>query len=312
MIHLAKDQTYQAFSRQQWADLRAAVPLPLTEAELVHLRGINEHISLEEVETIYLPLSRLLNLYIRAKQRQGDVLEQFLGRKPSRSPYIISIAGSVAVGKSTSARILQALLQRWPEHPKVELITTDGFLLPLAELKERDLLSQKGFPVSYDIRMLLDFMRRVRCGESAEAPIYSHIHYDRLAETQPIRQPDILILEGLNVLQSAADYPQSFKGPFVSDYVDFSMYVDADNQLLKQWYIERFLNFRHGAFRDPNSYFHHYSKLTEQEAQQTANRIWDEINGPNLAQNIVPTRERASLILTKSHNHQVAEIRLRN
>nr|WP_202983571.1 type I pantothenate kinase [Ferrimonas lipolytica] len=311
MNQSTKDYAYQAFSRDQWATLRAAVPLPLSEAELQQLRGINENISLEEVETIYLPLSRLLNLYVNAKQRRGDVLEQFLGRKPSHSPYIISVAGSVAVGKSTSARILQALLQRWPEHPKVELVTTDGFLMPLAELKQKNLLSRKGFPESYDIRMLLDFVRNVRCGEDAEAPIYSHLEYDRIKETQPIRQPDILILEGLNVLQSAIDYPQFSERPFVSDYVDFSIYVDAEESLLKQWYVNRFQSFRKGSFQDPRSYFNHYAKLTETEAEKTADKIWEQINGTNLRNNIEPTRERARLILTKGKDHLIQQIRLR-
>ncbi|WP_298445850.1 type I pantothenate kinase [uncultured Ferrimonas sp.] len=307
----AKDHAYQAFSREQWAALRAAVPLPLSEAELEQLRGINEHVSLEEVETIYLPLSRLLNLYAHSKQRRGDVLEQFLGRKPSHGPYIISVAGSVAVGKSTSARILQALLQRWPEHPKVELVTTDGFLLPLAELKDKGLLGRKGFPESYDIRLLLDFVRTVRSGQAAEAPIYSHQQYDRMEQTQPIRQPDILILEGLNVLQSAIDYPQFAERPFVSDFVDFSIYVDAEESLLKQWYVDRFLRFLDSTFQDPNSYFHHYAQLSPTEAEKTAEKIWEQINGPNLRNNIQPTRERAKLILSKSHNHLVDQIRLR-
>nr|WP_035387350.1 type I pantothenate kinase [Ferrimonas senticii] len=311
MTATAKEFAYQAFSREQWAALRDAVPLPLSEAELEALRGINEEVSLEEVEAVYLPLSRLLNLYVQSKQGRGDVLEQFLGRKPSDGPYIISVAGSVAVGKSTVARILQALLQRWPEHPKVELVTTDGFLMPLAELKEKNLLSRKGFPESYDMRMLLDFIRNVRNGEDAEAPIYSHMHYDRLPHTQPIRQPDILILEGLNVLQSAIDYPQFVERPFVSDYVDFSIYVDAPESLLKQWYINRFLSFRAGPFTNPQAYFHHYSKLTIEQAEQTADNIWEQINGPNLRNNIQPTRERATLILSKGNDHLIEQIRLR-
>ncbi|GAA4885253.1 type I pantothenate kinase [Ferrimonas pelagia] len=307
-----KDHAYQSFSRPQWAALRDAVPLPLSEAELERLRGINDDISLEEVEAIYLPLSRLLNLYVHSKQRRGDVLEQFLGRKPSLGPYIISVAGSVAVGKSTTARILQALLQRWPEHPQVELVTTDGFLFPLEELKKRDLMSRKGFPESYDIRMLLDFVRSVKSGEVAEAPIYSHLTYDRIDNaSQSINRPDILILEGLNVLQTGIDYPHWPQRPFVSDFVDFSIYVDADESLLKQWYVERFLSFRDGSFRDPNSYFHHYAKLSQSEAAKTASKIWEQINGPNLRENVAPTRERADLILTKSVQHQISQIRLR-
>ncbi|GAA5193175.1 type I pantothenate kinase [Ferrimonas gelatinilytica] len=307
-----KDHAYQRFSRSEWAGLRAAVPLPLSEMELDRLRGINESISLEEVKTIYLPLSRLLNLYVHAKQHRGDVLERFLGRKPSLGPYIISVAGSVAVGKSTTARILQALLQRWPEHPQVELVTTDGFLYPLKDLKQRNLLGRKGFPESYDMRLLLDFVRRVKSGEMAEAPIYSHLSYDRInGATQKIHCPDILILEGLNVLQSSIDYPHWRQRPFVSDFVDFSIYVDADEALLKQWYVERFLRFRDGSFRDPNSYFHHYAQLTASEAEKTACKIWDEINGPNLRDNVAPTRERADLILSKGDAHRIEQIQLR-
>ncbi|SHI26487.1 type I pantothenate kinase [Ferrimonas marina] len=312
MSAIERDHAYQSFSRAQWAELRAAVPLPLTEPELERLRGINESISLEEVEAIYLPLSRLLNLYVYAKQRRGDVLEQFLGRKPSLGPYIISVAGSVAVGKSTTARILQALLQRWPEHPQVELITTDGFLHPLDELQRRGLMGRKGFPESYDIRRLLEFVRDVKSGKGAEAPLYSHLTYDRIPNAvQRIHQPDILILEGLNVLQSSVDYPEEPHRPFVSDFVDFSIYVDAPHTLLKQWYVDRFLSFRDGAFKDPNSYFHHYAKLTHSEAAKTAAKIWDEINGPNLMQNVEPTRERADLILSKAEQHQIEQIRLR-
>ncbi|MBY6188678.1 type I pantothenate kinase [Marinobacter hydrocarbonoclasticus] len=302
---------YQSFSRRQWAALRDAVPLSLSEEELERLRGINESVSLEEVEAVYLPLSRLLNLYVHSNQRRGDVLQKFLGRRPSRGPYIISVAGSVAVGKSTTARILQALLQRWPEHPQVELVTTDGFLYPLDELKRRDLLKRKGFPESYDIRMLLDFVKEVKSGSHTAAPLYSHLSYDRIPNTQQeINTPDILILEGLNVLQSGMDYPDGDR-PFVSDFVDFSIYVDAPEGLLKSWYVDRFLSFRDGAFKDPNSYFHHYAQLSEGEARKTASKIWDEINGPNLNQNIRPTRERATLILTKGEAHRIEQIRLR-
>ncbi len=302
---------YQGFSRRQWSALRDAVPLPLSEEELERLRGINESVSLEEVEAVYLPLSRLLNLYVHSNQRRGDVLQQFLGRRPSRGPYIISVAGSVAVGKSTTARILQALLQRWPEHPQVELVTTDGFLYPLDELKRRDLLKRKGFPESYDIRLLLDFVRDVKSGKRTSAPLYSHLSYDRINDaSQEINNPDILILEGLNVLQSGMDYPDGDR-PFVSDFVDFSIYVDAAEPLLKEWYVDRFISFRDGAFKDPNSYFHHYAHLSEGEARKTASKIWDEINGPNLNQNILPTRERATLILTKGAEHRIEQIRLR-
>ncbi|USD37822.1 MULTISPECIES: type I pantothenate kinase [Ferrimonas] len=304
---------YLEFTRQQWAALRDAVPLPLSLGELEKLKGINEDISLQEVETVYLPLSRLLNLYVYANQRRGKVVEEFLGKKPEKGPYIISVAGSVAVGKSTTARLLQALLQRWPEHPKVELVTTDGFLYPLKELTKRQLLSKKGFPQSYDGKMLLDFVKDIKSGkEEVKAPIYSHLEYDRLTDQHHIiRKPDILILEGLNVLQTAHDYPDSGNRLFVSDFVDFSIYVDAHHDLLKRWYIERFNSFRNGAFTDPNSYFHHYSKLSESESSKTASKIWDDINGPNLVSNIQPTRSRANLILTKGEDHHVDRVWMR-
>ncbi|TKB46519.1 type I pantothenate kinase [Ferrimonas sediminicola] len=304
---------YLEFNREQWSVLRDAVPLPLSQGELERLRGINEDISLSEVEAVYLPLSRLLNLYVHANQRRSQVVEEFLGERPEDGPYIISVAGSVAVGKSTTARLLQALLQRWPEHPKVELITTDGFLYPLKELKEKQLLSKKGFPQSYDGKMLLDFLKDVKSGKSeVHAPIYSHLEYDRLTDRHhAIRKPDILILEGLNVLQTAHDYPEAGNRLFVSDFVDFSIYVDAKYDLLKRWYIDRFDKFRQGAFTDPNSYFHHYSKLTEGEARKTASKIWDEINGPNLKANIQPTRSRANLILSKGDDHKVNRVWLR-
>ncbi len=304
---------YLPFARQQWAELRKSVPLTLSEAELDNLRGINESLSLDEVTDIYLPLSRLLNLIVGAKQKRGLVLNQFLGQVPPKRPYIISIAGSVAVGKSTTARILQALLRQWPEHPKVDLVTTDGFLYPLAELKRRGLLQRKGFPESYDMKMLVEFVAKIKAGESAvNAPIYSHITYDRIADTQlTIQQPDILIIEGLNVLQTEQDTHVAIQQPFVSDFVDFSIYVDAEEPLLKDWYISRFLQFRSGAFNDPNSYFHHYANLNDVEAVKIASNIWDTINGPNLNLNILPTRDRAHLILRKGTDHLMHQVLLR-
>lgn len=300
---------YMPFNRDSWSKLRNAVPLTLREADLAELRGINEQVSLEEVTDIYLPLSRLLNLIVRNNQQRGEVLNQFLGQPPARSPYIISIAGSVAVGKSTTARILQALLSHWPEHPKVDLITTDGFLYPLVELKRRNLLNRKGFPESYDTKLLVDFISAVKSGEEeVDAPLYSHITYDRLDEVIKVRQPDILILEGLNVLQTELDSP---KRRFVSDFVDFSIYVDADESNLRQWYVERFLKFRKSAFADPNSYFSHFASLADDEATNMANNIWDSINGPNLTQNILPTRERAHLILKKGARHSMEQVLLR-
>ncbi|HAU5649532.1 type I pantothenate kinase [Serratia nevei] len=304
---------YLQFDRTQWAALRDSVPLTLSEEEIVKLKGINEDLSLEEVAQIYLPLSRLLNFYISSNLRRQAVLEQFLGTDGQKIPYVIGIAGSVAVGKSTTARLLQALLSRWPEHRSVELITTDGFLHPNKVLNERGLMKKKGFPQSYDMHSLVKFVSEVKSGaKRVTAPVYSHLIYDVVPESNKvIEQPDILILEGLNVLQSGMDYPHDPHRVFVSDFVDFSIYVDAPETLLQSWYINRFLKFRQGAFSNPDSYFHHYSKLPEPEAINIATQLWNEINGLNLQQNILPTRERASLIMTKSANHAVESVRLR-
>ncbi|MEI8594151.1 type I pantothenate kinase [Photobacterium sp. Hal280] len=304
---------YLTFDRQAWADLRKSVPMTLDEADLERLRGINEHLSMDEVRDIYLPLSRLLNLYVGARKGRNRVLEEFLSQpKPSTVPYIIGIAGSVAVGKSTTARLLKALLTRWPEHPKVELITTDGFLYPNNVLLEKNLMKKKGFPQSYDIRRLVEFLTDVKSGKpQVDAPVYSHLFYDITDEIKTVEQPDILIIEGLNVLQSGMDYPHEPHRVFISDLLDFSIYVDAEPDLLQTWYIERFLKFRQGAFTDPSSYFNHYTKLTESEAVKTATNIWQEINGKNLLENILPTRERASLILQKGSNHAVQTVKLR-
>lgn len=304
---------YLEFTRQQWAALRSSVPMTLTEEEIAQLKGINEDLSLEEVAEIYLPLSRLLNFYISSNLRRQAVLEQFLGTAGEKIPYIISIAGSVAVGKSTTARVLQALLSRWPEHRKVELITTDGFLHPNAVLKERGLMKKKGFPQSYDMHRLVNFVSDLKSGaRQVTAPVYSHLVYDVVpGGDKVVHQPDILILEGLNVLQSGMDYPHDPHHVFVSDFVDFSIYVDAPEDLLQRWYINRFLKFRQGAFTDPDSYFHHYAQLSEEEAVQIATGLWKEINWLNLKENILPTRERASLIMTKSGNHAVDKVRLR-
>ncbi len=304
---------YLSLSREQWSQLRAAVPLSLTQADLIQLRGIHDELSLDEVRDIYLPLSRLLNLYVKARQSRSKVIDQFLGTQPSHLPYIISIAGSVAVGKSTTARILQALLDRWPEHPKVELITTDGFLYPNHELEARGLMKKKGFPLSYDMRRLVNFVADIKAGAaSVSAPVYSHHSYDIVPDAEKrVEQPDILIIEGLNVLQSGMDYPHDPHHVFVSDFVDFSIYVDAEESLLKNWYIERFLKFRQSAFSDPECYFHHYAALSEAESVAIASQIWDEINYPNLKSNILPTRERASLILTKGAAHAIEQVKLR-
>ena len=298
---------YQSFSREEWSRLRASTPLTLTEADLSDLRGINERISLEEVADVYLPLSRLLNLYVGATQNLQQISELFLGRLASRVPYVIGIAGSVAVGKSTFARILQELLARWPNHPRVALVTTDGFLYPNEVLEERDLMNRKGFPESYDVRRLLRFLAELKSGEAVvEAPSYSHVVYDVLDEPQIVKRPDIVILEGINVLQVSGE-----SNVFVSDFFDFSIYVDAEPSLVKNWYIERFLTLCETVFQSGDSYFHRFSGLSSQEAVATAGFIWDEINGRNLVENIAPTRERASLIVSKGHNHQITQVQLR-
>lgn len=299
---------FLTFDRQQWAELRKSVPLQLTEQDLKPLLGFNEELSLDEVSTIYLPLARLINYYIEENLRRQAVLNRFLGGNKGKVPYIISIAGSVAVGKSTSARILQSLLSHWPETRKVDLITTDGFLYPLNILQERNLLQKKGFPISYDTPKLIKFLADIKSGKpNVKAPIYSHLTYDIIPDQfNVVDQPDILILEGLNVLQ-AGNSAQTF----VSDFVDFSIYVDADEALLQEWYIRRFLKFRQSAFNDPNSYFKHYANLSEQEAITIATQIWNSINGLNLKENILPTRERANLILTKGADHAVQLVRLK-
>ncbi|WLT07528.1 type I pantothenate kinase [Gilliamella apis] len=303
---------YMQFTRQEWASLRNAVPMTLTPEELTSLQGINEDLSMDEVSEIYLPLSRLLNYYISNSFSRQTVLSKFLG-KSQKIPYIIGIAGSVAVGKSTTARVLQALLTRWPEHRKVALVTTDGFLYPNRYLEERGIMNKKGFPQSYDIKKLLNFVADVKSGQAeVKAPVYSHLVYDIVEDEHIIvDSPDILILEGLNVLQGSINYTQANNRVFVSDYVDFSIYVDAQLPLLQDWYVNRFLKFRAGAFSDPNSYFNHYSKLPEEEAVNIANRLWRDINELNLIENILPTRERASLILTKGKDHKVDCVQLR-
>lgn len=303
---------YMQFTRQEWASLRNAVPMTLTPEELTSLQGINEDLSMDEVSEIYLPLSRLLNYYISNSFSRQAVLSKFLG-KSQKIPYIIGIAGSVAVGKSTTARVLQALLTRWPEHRKVALVTTDGFLYPNHYLEERGIMNKKGFPQSYDIKKLLNFVADVKSGQAeVKAPVYSHLVYDIVEDEHiVVDSPDILILEGLNVLQGSINYSQASNRVFVSDYVDFSIYVDAQIPLLHDWYVNRFLKFRAGAFSDPNSYFNHYSKLPEEEAMNIANRLWRDINELNLIENILPTRERASLILTKGEDHKVDCVQLR-
>jgi type I pantothenate kinase len=257
---------------------------------------------------VYLPLTRLLNLYVSATQNLHKVSATFLGTMAPKVPYVIGVAGSVAVGKSTFARILQALLARWPDHPKVDLVTTDGFLHPNHVLEQRCIMNRKGFPESYDTKRLLQFLRELKSGApEVSAPVYSHVVYDIVdGDEVSVCQPDIVILEGLNVLQVGTE-----SNEFVSDYFDFSIYIDADEDLIRRWYVERFLALRETVFQDPNSFFQHYAHLTQDEAIETAKFIWNEINGRNLRENIEPTRERASLIVEKGDDHRVTEVQLR-
>lgn len=305
---------YRTFSREEWAGLRADQPMTLSGDEVMQLQSLNDPISLEEVIAIYLPLSRLLSLYVAATQGLFRATQRFLMAENERkSPYIIGVAGSVAVGKSTTARVLKALLARWPNTPKVDLLTTDGFLLPNAELQRQGLMERKGFPESYDTGKLLRFLNAIKAGQAAvKAPLYSHLVYDVVpGEEVVIDRPDILIVEGLNVLQPAR-MPRDGKAvPFVSDFFDFSIYLDADEADLHRWYIDRFLRLRHTAFRDPKSYFHKYAELEEADAVNIADGLWNRINLINLRENVLPTRQRASLILRKGVSHRIEEVALR-
>jgi type I pantothenate kinase len=304
---------YTAFSRAAWAALREDTPMTLAREEVTRLRSMHEHLDMNEVEEIYLPLSRLLSMYVAATQRLFRAQQRFLGTEDAKMPYIIGIGGSVAAGKSTLARVLQALLARWPNVPKVDLINTDGFLHPNAVLEREHLMDRKGFPESYDLPALLRFLNDVKAGRRPmRAPIYSHLIYDVMTNHWiEIDRPDILIVEGLNVLQAGRLPKNGEEIPFVSDFFDFSVYLDADEKVLKRWYVNRFLTLRGTAFSDPKSYFHRYSNLTDAEATATATDIWTRINLVNLHQNILPTRQRADLILKKGESHRVDEVALR-
>lgn len=298
------------FDRDSWARRGADTPLPLTAAEVDALRSLGDTLDLDEVREVYLPLSRLLTLHVQESGRLYRAYRTFLGASAPRTPFVIGIAGSVSVGKSTTARLLKALLARWPQHPRVDLVTTDGFLHPNAELERRGLMTRKGFPESYDRRALLRFVTAVKAGRAAvEAPVYSHLTYDIVpGERMTVHHPDILLLEGLNVLQPAREGAPALA---VSDFIDFSVYVDAATDDIRRWYVERFLRLRETAFRDPDSYFRRYAALDHDAAVARAESIWAEINGPNLRDNIKPTRGRASLVLRKGPTHNVTGIRLR-
>jgi len=304
---------YRTFSRAEWAALRADTPMTLTDEEVTRLRSLHDRLDMTEVEEIYLPLSRLLSLYVAATQRLFIVQQHFLGTADAKVPYIIGVGGSVAVGKSTSARVLQALLARWPNVPKVDLVTTDGFLYPNAVLEREGLMEKKGFPESYDLPLLLRFLADVKAGRRpVRAPVYSHLVYDVVPhEWVEVDRPDILVVEGLNVLQAARPPKDGAAIPFVSDFFDFSLYLDADEDVLLGWYVNRFLSLRGTAFRDPKSYFRRYAQLSDEEATNVATSIWNRINLLNLHENILPTRQRADLILKKSGNHRIEQVSLR-
>ena len=296
------------FERTQWAALRASTPLELDDDDLAEIRGINERLDLDEVAEVYLPLSRLLSLHAVATRDRDSVTDTFLGVLPAPRPYIIGLAGSVAVGKSTTARILQALLARWPAHPRVELVTTDGFLYPNRELEARGLTERKGFPESYDTAALVAFLSALKRGEpEVSAPVYSHVRYDILeGEEQVLHSPDVVIVEGLNVLQTSRGVSRH-----VSDFFDFTIYVDAEEPDIEQWFVDRFFMLRATVFADPESFFHAYASMDEQQAAAFARMVWSTINGVNLREEILPTRARARLVLEKGPDHRVRRVRLR-
>ncbi|MDF1795016.1 MAG: type I pantothenate kinase [Coxiellaceae bacterium] len=304
---------YISFDRQQWQQLRKETPMPLIEADLDQLHGEIETVSLQEIRDIYLPLTRLLSYYVTARQALHGATSEFLSRPVPKVPYVIGVAGSVAVGKSTTSRVLQALLSQWSDHPRVALVPTDGFIFPNATLEAQNLMSRKGFPESYDLPRLLQFLADLKSGKTElQVPIYSHHNYDILPnESQLVDQPDIVILEGLNILQTGGAEVAASQQQFVSDYLDFSIFVDANPGVIEQWYIERFQSFRTKAFKDPTAYFHRFSQLNSEEAVKMAMRYWHEINLLNLEQNILPFKQRARLILSKGKDHSVRDVYLR-
>jgi type I pantothenate kinase len=304
---------YDVYTRADWAVLRAGMPLTLSLDDVIRLRALNDPVQLEEVSDIFLPLARLLSLYVESAQSLHSSTRRFLGRSEAKKPFIIGIAGSVAVGKSTTARILRAMMARWPSSPKVDLVTTDGFLFPNAVLREEGLMEKKGFPESYDRAALLSFLTDIKAGKpNVWAPVYSHLVYDILPDERiVVDQPDILILEGLNVLQTGKLPRDGRAIPFVSDFFDFSIFIDADEADLQRWYVERFMRLRETAFRDPQSYFRRYAEISEAEALETAVGLWTRINLANLRENIQPTRLRADLVLRKSASHAIEQVMLR-
>jgi type I pantothenate kinase len=314
MEQLAREVSpFRRFSRAEWAALRDDTPMTLSQSDLDELRGLNDQVDLAEVEAIYLPLSRLLNFYVGATQELFRATYRFLRVEAPKVPYVIGMAGSVAAGKSTTARILERLLARWPNHPMVSLITTDGFLLPNSVLEREGILNRKGFPESYDLPAILRFLSDIKSGKrKVAAPVYSHLVYDVVpGEFIVVDRPDVLIVEGLNVFQTGRP-PRDGRGiPNVSDFFDFSIYLDAEEADLRQWYIERFLSLRDTAFRNPSSYFHRYSKLSDSEARAVSNRIWETINLVNLREHVLPTRPRADLVLRKGSDHMIRSVFLR-